>query len=107
MGNPKRGGKQSSNSGTSRSQAPDGLVIKKMVPDDTEEFTILTNDVNRDTSDSDISSNVHRTRGDNSKPIGSYKNGEVLLPGLLYIPELEGLNPTSLEQRLQNSVNGS
>ena len=84
MGNPKRSGKQSSNSRTSRSRASAGLVIKKKVPVDTEDFTELTNDVNRETlaenigapegdvpntaavpradgdhSDSDISSNVH------------------------------------------------
>ena len=48
MGNPRRGGKQSSNSGTSRSPASADLVIKKRVSGDAEDFTEPTYDINRD-----------------------------------------------------------
>ena len=56
MGNSKRDGKQSSNSGSNKPSASADLKIKKMIPPNPEDFMEEADDVNRDTLAENIGS---------------------------------------------------
>ena len=58
----------------------------------------------RERSDSETSSEGHKDLGDDNKPIESDEEIEAFDPDPLNSPELVGFDPTSLEQRVRNSV---
>ena len=132
MGPKNRSGKKSSISEPIKSSASADLVIKKKQPDNPEDYMDLSNEVDRDTlaenigsqksgepempslasvyrterdrSDSETSSKGHKDLGEDTRPIESEEEGEFVEPDPINPPELVGLDPTSLEQRVRNSL---
>ena len=130
MEKPKRTTKQSSNSGSIKPSASAEFKIKKSEPAYPEDYINSSNEVDRDTlaetvgshvdipesssvasvsrtegdhSDSETSSKGCRNNGKDDRSIESEDEGEVTEPDPLNLPELVGLDPTSLEQRFQVS----
>ena len=132
MGSKNKSGKKSSSSETIQSSASADLLTKKKEPEFPEDYYDLTDEVDRDTlaeysgshlsdepvvtsvtsvtkavierSGSDTSSKGHRTIEEDDRPIESEEEGELSEDHILNPPELVGLDPTSLEQRVKNNL---
>ena len=58
-------------------------------------------------SGSDTSSKGHSNLEEDNRPIESDEDGELSEDHILNPPELDGLDPTSLEQRVKNSLHSN
>ena len=135
MGPKYKSGKKSWISETIKSSASADLLIRKKEPEYPEDYLDLSNEVDRDTlaensgshsgdepdvaslasvprtvrerSGSETSSKGHGNLEEDTRPIESDEDGEFAEDHILNPPELDGLDPTSLEQRVRNSLHSN
>ena len=122
MGNPRKGGKHSSNSGTSKSLASVGYRILKAIPTNPEDFMEESDEVNRDTLVLDDGTHIPATEasfeeeatfedGEEEAPRAprlmnpytgdSDEEGEVVHPNPMDAPDIRDASSETLEHRFR------